>query len=182
MALLPLLVDAEDAIDYAKSNRMTNDALLAWIVATLSREGYLNRDIREVLVISEVYRVTHLKRVGLALSEDEMELWHQNPKRITLGHVRAIWKLPRKEREKMLRNLLLVKTPVSEFERIARGEGEERDCDIERFETLMGETLGRKVSIHYKKAKQTGTLTLDFFTLDDLEEVASKLGFQLESF
>jgi ParB family chromosome partitioning protein len=103
---------------------------LAWIIATLSRGGYLNSDIREALVIGPVYRVTHLKRAGLALSEDEMELWHQNPTRITLGHVRAIWKLPRTERENMLRNLLLVKTPVSEFERIARGEGDKRDCAL----------------------------------------------------
>jgi ParB family chromosome partitioning protein len=175
--VLPLLLDAEEAIDYARSNPMTSDAVRAWIVAILSREGYANGDIREALGIGPVYAVTHLKRVGLALSEDEMELWHQNPRRITLGHVRAIWKLPRAEREEMLRGLLRVKTPVSEFERIAKGEQDEHDCDIKRFETLMGEVLGRNIRIQYKKATQTGTLTLDFFTLDDLDDVAKKLGY-----
>lgn len=178
--MLPLLLDAEEAVDYARSNRITKDAVLAWIIAILSRDGYTNGDIREALDMGPVYLVTHLKRVGLALSEDEMELWYQNPVRITLGHVRAIWKLPRAEREKMLRNLLLVKTPVSEFERIARGERDERDYDIKRFETLMSEALGRTIRIQYKKATQTGSLTLDYFTLDDLEDVAKKLGYSPE--
>lgn len=182
MDVLPLLIDAGEAIEFARSNRITTDAMMALIVATISRDGYSNSEIRAALDIGPVYRVTHLKRVGLALSEDEMELWHQNPSRITFGHVRAIWKFPREDREKMLRDLLLVQTPVSEFERIARGEVEDVDCDVNRYATLMGEVLGRGVRIKYDKSKKVGSITLDFFTLDDLEDLSMKLGYRPEEF
>ncbi len=71
----------------------------AYVVAFLSGEGRSNSQIREDLGIEKVYTVTHLKRAG-TLSEEELTLWLRNPRKITLGHVRAVAKLPFSKREK----------------------------------------------------------------------------------
>ncbi len=182
MEHLPFLTDAQEAVDFYQTNPTCTDAAKAYVVALLSNEGFSNRAIRSALNIDKVYTVTHLKRVGLALSETELALWHKNPTRITLGHVRAIAKLPRQEREKMLRKLLARKTPVHQFEAIAQGNSEQRDVDIKRYEERMAEILGRPVKIRYNNAKQSGSLCLDFFTLEDLDHLSTSLGFQAQDY
>lgn len=179
---LPLLLDATEAIEFYKANLTCTDAAKAYVVAVLTNSGLSNREIRSALNIDKVYTVTHLKRVGLALSEGELALWHKNPMRITLGHVRAIAKLPQPEREKMLRRLLARKTPVHKFEAIAQGKSEQRDADIKNYEERMSEVLGRPVKIRYNSAKQSGSLCLDFFTLEDLDGLSSALGFRLQEY
>lgn len=179
---LPYLMDQQEAVDFYLDNPTCSDAAKACVVAFLSKEGLSNRAIRAVLNIDKVYTVTHLKRVGLALTEAELALWHKNPTRITLGHVRAIAKLPQNEREKMLRKQLARKTPVHQFESIAQGNTEQRDADINRYQDRMAEVLGRPVKIRYNNAKQSGSLSLDFFTLEDLDQLASALGFQAQDY
>lgn len=182
MEHLPLLLDTREAIAFYHANPACTDAAKAYIVAFLSESGFSNRAIREALNIDKVYTVTHLKRAGLALSEAELALWHANPKHITLGHVRAIAKLPQQAREKMLRKLLVRKSPVHEFEAIAQGKIEQRDADIKRYQERMAEVLGRPVKISYNTGKRSGSLCLDFFTLEDLDQLASALGFQAQDF
>lgn len=177
---LPFLVDADEAIDYYNSKNDLTDAERAYVVAMLSRDGYSNKAIRETLNIDKVYTVTHLKRAGTSLSESELSLWHKNPSRITLGHVRAIAKFPQSKREEMLRNLLTKRTPVHQFESIAQGKTDDRDTDIKRYELIMGEVLGRQIRIRFNPAKRSGSITLDFFGLDDLDHISRSLGFKAE--
>ena len=178
---LPLLVDAEEAVQHYFSHPQRTDAEKAYIVATLHRCGMTNLQIRQALKIPNVYTVTHLKRAGTRLSEVELTLWHNNPTRITLGHVRAVAKLPQLQRESLLRDLLVRSTSVHQFELLAQGKQAERDADIARYETVMGDVIGRRVKVQYNKAKRTGSITLDFFTLDDLESIAKALGFSAEN-
>jgi len=182
MELLPYLMDIQEAVDFYHKNPTCTDAAKAYVVAFLSKEGLSNRAIRAALNIEKVYTVTHLKRVGLALTDAELALWHKNPVRITLGHVRAIAKLPQQEREKMIRKLLARKTPVHQFEAIAKGNNEQRDADIKRYQERMAEVLGRPVKIRYNSARQSGSLSLDFFTLEDLDHLAAALGFQAQDY
>jgi len=178
MSQFPLLLDADDAINHHLSNENRTDAELAYIVATLSKDGYQNKKIREVLGIEKVYTVTHLKRSGMNLTEEELTLWHKNPNRITLGHVRAIALLPQRQRENLLRELLSKRIPVHKYEAIAHGKDEPtEDSDIQRYQQLMSDVLGRSVGIKYNAAKKSGTLTLTFYSLDDLDETSKKLGF-----
>ena len=115
------------------------------------------------------------------LSDDELTLWHNNPKRITLGHVRAIAKLSQSKRERLLRGLLAKKTPVRQFEQLAKGEEVNQGTDIKRYELLMGEALGRPIKIQYNASKRTGTVTLRFFNLDDLDVISKAQGFDYGS-
>jgi ParB family transcriptional regulator, chromosome partitioning protein len=180
MGDLPFLVDADDAIEYHNSRSSLTDAEKAYVVAVLSREGFSNKAIREALNIDKVYTVTHLKRAGTCLSESELALWHKNPTRITLGHVRAITKFQQSKREELLRNLLTTRIPVHRYEAIAQGKSDNRDTDIKRFERIMGEVIGRQIRIKFNPAKLSGSLTLDFFDLDDLDYLAKSLGFESE--
>lgn len=181
MNTLPYLLDAEDAIEFFNSENCYSDAARAYVVRTLNQEGYTNLKILEALNIKKGYTVTHLKRVGLLLSEEELSLWHSNPKRISLGHVRAIAKLPRSQREELLRSLLVKKISVRKFESLAKGEMD-TDSDISRYENLMSEVIGRQVGIKFNNQKLTGTITLDFFGLDDLEVITKALGFNSQDF
>ncbi len=180
MEYLPYLLDKRDAVDFYQKNPACSDAAKAFVVAFLSKAGLSNREIRAALNIDKVYTVTHLKRAGLSLTETELALWHKNPDCITLGHVRAVAKLPQQERERMLRKLLAQKTPVHQFEAIAQGETEQRNADIKRYQERMAEVLGRPVKIRYNNAKKSGSLCLDFFTLEDLDHLATTLGFKAE--
>lgn len=180
MSNLPYLIDADEAIEYYKGKSDLTDAEKAYVVAILSQEGYSNKSIRQSLGIDKVYTVTHLKRAGTSLSESELNLWHKNPTRITLGHVRAIAKFPASKREDLLRNLLTKRIPVHKFESLAQGKDEDRDTDIKRYELIMGEVLGRQIKIRFNQAKRSGSLTLDFYDLDDLDHISRCLGFKAE--
>lgn len=182
MEELPFFVDIEDAVEFYELNPNRTNAVKAYTVAFLSKEGLANKDIRDKLKIKDVYTVTHLKRTGSLLSDTELTLWHNNPTNITLGHTRAIAKLPRQQREDLLRGLLTKKTAVHKFELIAQGkiENHEKDTDIKRYELIMSEVLGRPIKIRFNQAKKSGTLALDFFGLDDLEDLSKALGFKSE--
>lgn len=180
MSTLPYLIDADEAIKYYKGKTDLTDAEKAYVVAMLSKEGRSNKDIRKLLGIDKVYTVSHLKRVGTCLTESELNLWHKNPSRITLGHARAIAKLPTWKREELLRSLLTKRTPVQKYEAIAKGNGDDRDTDIKRYERVMGDVLGRQINIRFNPAKHSGSVTLDFFGLDDLDHISRLLGFKPE--
>lgn len=177
MECLPMLVDSEEAIEHFHKPGTKTDAEKAYVVGILSKEGYGNKEIREVLKIDKVYTVTHLKRAGTRLSESLLNLWHRNSEIITLGHIRAIAKFPHEKQEELLRGLLRNKKSVHEFERIAKGAEGSEDVDIKRFEQIMGEVIGRQIRIRFNPAKRTGSLTIDYFGLDDLDDIAIALGF-----
>lgn len=163
------------ATDFFISQTNLTSAQQACVVAFLNQRGMTNRDIRSALCIDKVYTVTHLKRTGTALSLIELELWHQNPDRISLGHVRAITKLPMEQRESLLRELLVRKIPVSHFEAIAKGKHIETDADIKRFERVIGDMLSREIEVQYNQKTGSGCLSLSFTGLDDLEQMTAAL-------
>jgi len=179
---LPFIVDAEEAIEFYFNNPQTTDAALAYLIGILKKDGYSNLGIRKALKIEKVYTVTHLTRAGILLSEDELMLWHSNPIRITLGHVRAVAKLPRSAREDLLRTLLHNKISVRKFEKLAKGEELNEDADIKRYEMLMSQVIGRQIKIKYNANKGSGSMVLDFFSLDDLDVLSKGLGFDSEAY
>lgn len=180
MECLPLILDADEAIEYFHQHPDSTDAVKSYIVAFLYSEGFQNAAIRAALNIDKVYLVTHLKRAGTLLSETELELWHNNSTAITLGHVRAIARLPRTEREALLRKLLINRTPVSKFEALAKGKDDKKDVNIKRYEELMQTVTGRVTKIRFNHVKQSGTISLDFFSLDALDDISKALGFNAE--
>ncbi len=177
METLPEFLNHEEAVTLYKQTEEKTDAFKAHTVSYLSRKGLSNRDIRAQLEIEKVYTVTHLKRAGLLLNRDELNLWHRNPKRITLGHVRALGRFGAKRRTEALRNLLLRNTPSHQLRRLAKGAPAEKSADIKRYETLMSEVIGRPIEIQYDASKQSGSLTVKFFSLGDLDDLSTQLGF-----
>lgn len=179
--MLPLFTDCSEALDFLRKTPDINDAQRAYVIAFLSREGWTNRQIRGHLGIDKVYTLTHFKRVGLSLSDVEFNLWDKNPERITLGHLRAICHLKPEVREPLLRTLLAQRLSVAKLQLRVRGQLQNSNADIKRYENRMEDVLGRGVKIQYDPIRQSGKLTLDFFGLDDLDQLAAALGFTPES-
>lgn len=177
MSNLPFVTDWKEAVSYFHKSDDLNDAQKSYIIGFLAKEGKSNAEIRQLLGIQKVYTVTHYKRAGTLLSEEELQLWSRNPIRITLGHIRAVTSLPRAKREALLRGILTSRKSVQELVLIAKGKEPGLDVDIKRFAIEMGESIGRNVAISFDKVKGRGSLTLDFYSLDDLDDLSSKLGY-----
>jgi ParB family chromosome partitioning protein len=180
MSGLPILLDAEDALAFYRGNANPDNPTKAFVVGVLAQEGYRNRSIRDALGINQVYAVTHLLRVSKALTREEMDLWYRNPQRITLGHLRAIAKLPQVKREPLMRTLLTSKIPVHQFEALARGEDEIQDINIKKFVERMSESIGRPITVTFDKKKKAGTLSLAFYDLNDFDALCTTLGYRAE--
>lgn len=180
MARLPLFIDADEAIEfYQRENlgQLPNSVLTAWVIKALAEEGYDNPGIRAALGIHKNYVITHFLRVAKALSDEEFDLWNNNQGRITFGHLRAIAKLPKSRREPLIRQLLIQRIPVHEFELIARGKEQGVDVDTNRLATEISEQTGRPTTIRFNRRKQKGSITVEFFGLDDFDDLCMKLGY-----
>ncbi|HEY8942535.1 MAG TPA: transcriptional regulator [Cellvibrio sp.] len=178
--MLPFLTDSQDALDFLRDTPDLTDPQRAYVIAFLSREGWTNRQIRSHLGIDKVYTLTHFKRVGLALTDIEFNLWVKNPERITLGHLRVVCHLKPEVREPLLRKLLAQRQSVSKLHGLVRGQVQHSNADIKRYESQMEDALGRAIKIQFDGARQCGKLTLDFYGLDDLDLLATTLGFKTE--
>ncbi|HTF96529.1 MAG TPA: transcriptional regulator [Cellvibrio sp.] len=178
--MLPFLTDCKEALEFFRKTINLNDPQLAYIIAFLSREGWTNRDIRHELGIAKVYTLTHYKRVGLALSDQEFSLWDKNPDRITLGHLRVLCHLKPAAREPILRQLLAHKSSVAKLQARVAGQAQHLDADIKRYEGRMEDSLGRGVKIQFDAKRQNGKLILDFYGIDDLDVLANTLGLKPE--
>jgi ParB family chromosome partitioning protein len=174
MSDMPLLLDADDAIEYYSRPGLT-DAERAFVVAFLSTKGYRNKSIRNALGIKNVYTVSHLSRAG-SLTDAELTLWHRNPHRIKLGHIRAVASLPAAHREDVLRGLLVRRRSVRDLVATLRGDDVVDNADIKRYEQVMGDVLGRVVKVRFDDSG-SGSLSLSFHGLDDLDDITQRLGF-----
>lgn len=183
MDRLPALLDAEDALDVLRSTPKPSQALLALIIAELSKT-HVNRKIRALTGIRKDYQVSHLKRAGKVLSVEQLNLWHNNPKMISLGHVRALCSMSSSQREYYLRKLLTTKITVGELEAIAakRSLTTGHASDLERYARKMGEATGRIVTLSYRPALSMGKITLSWHGYDDLDAIAQKLGFNPQEY
>ena len=80
----------------------------------------------------------------------------------------------------MLRKLLAQRQSVSKLHGLVRGQVQHSNADIKRYESQMEDALGRAIKIQFDGARQCGKLTLDFYGLDDLDLLATTLGFKTE--
>ncbi len=172
---LPTFIDSDDAIEYY-TDQTCEEAEKAYITAYLSKEGFTNRDIRAALDIEKVYTVTHLKRAG-SLSEEALVLWLNNPGKLSLSHMRVISRLPEPQHLEALRKVIAHRWSVEQLIRFIQNDPDQ-DADVIRFTERMSEVLGRSINIQFDKRKQSGSLTLDFWSLDDLDGLAKQLGFE----
>lgn len=180
MKRLPLLIDAAEAVMFYESNPTvwSSDLMKAWVVRHLVADGYSNADIRQALRIRKKYVVTHLIRVGKSLSLDEFDLWSDNPSRITFGHMRAIASLPYSIRIDLLKLLLKSKTTVAQLEKIARGKKPDNEIDIRKLELNISEHIGQPTRIRFNHKKKAGSVTVDFFSLEEFDFLCEKLGYK----
>lgn len=177
MNRLPYFFDAQDAIAYYRQNPTISDAARAYVVRTLSKNGYSNKKIRETLGIDKVYTVTHLKRTGCALTEEQLMLWEKNSSRITLGHMRAIATLSPHRIEEILRRIVSHKLSVRQVVDLAKGKENEPANDIKAFQEEVGEAIGRPVKVFFNESTCCGSITLDFYGLEDLDNITKALGY-----
>ncbi len=180
MKRLPLLTDTGEAVTFYESTptAWSSNLMKAWVVRHLVADGYSNADIRHAMRIKKKYVVTHLIRVGKSLSLDEFDLWSDNPSRITFGHMRAIASLPYSTRIDLIKLLLKSKTTVAQFEKIARGKKSESDVEIRWLEKDISEHIGQPTRIRFNHKKKTGSVTVDFFSLDEFDDLCRKLGYK----
>lgn len=180
MSKLPYFFDPQDAIAYYRATPAMSDAARAYVVRMLSHDGYSNSKIRETLGIEKVYTVTHLKRTGCALTEEQLMLWDKNSSRITLGHMRAIAKLPSQRIEEILRKIISHKLSVRQVIDLAKGKDSEPASDIKTYQEEVSEAIGRPVKVSYSESTCCGSITLDFYGLDDLDNITKALGYSSE--
>jgi hypothetical protein len=175
---LPILLDEFDAIEYF--NNELSDAHKAYTIAYLSKY-YSNKQIRDALKIKNNYTVSQFKTAGLKLTDEELELWDKNSNRISLGHIRAIVKYKEPERDTILRDILSKKLSVRHVESLTKTK-EENSADIERYEREMALQLGYAIKIKYDPNKKVGSMTLPFYSYENLEDIADKLGYKSDEY
>lgn len=175
--MLPFLTDINDVHRFLKQCPTPCDAHIAYLAAFLSKEGLPNREVRAILGIDKVYALTHFKRVGLSLTEDEFQLWEKNPTRITLGHLRLLAGLSPSRRHALIRHVIATGVSVARLSASLKSTSQEAISDIKQYSLSMEDALGRGVSISFDIRKQSGEITLKFYGLDDLDMIAKKLGY-----
>ena len=181
MHTLPHVTNSYEALDALKRTSTPTRAFLALVVAILSKE-HTNREIRAITGIHQDYTVSHLKRAGKKLTYEQLELWHNNPQSITLGHVRALCRMPSTQREHYLRKLLAVKITVDKLEVIAakRSTATNDENDTKLYAEAISRATGRVVTISQPQVKAgipIGEIRLGWYGYDDLEQIAGLLGY-----
>lgn len=107
--------------------------------------------------------------------------------RLAMGHARAILSLPTDElRRKLANRALAGRLSVREVERLVRkcltGTSEARTtarskpAHILDLENKLSSQLGTKVSIEARKNGQRGRIIIEFYSLDEFDGIAEKLG------
>lgn len=175
--MLPLLNDTDDVMDHLKDSppETINDALMAYMAGVLSKDGKKNREIRTLLKVERMDHTTNLISAGTKLSFDHLELWHRNSSRISLGHVRLVSRLPSSEHDALLRLLLTSKTSCQSLRHRIAGD-DEKTGDMVWFEEAASQVLKTQVTIKHDTEKQCGTLSIQYSSLDNLDEYLESLG------
>lgn len=178
--LLNHIVDAPSALEVLEKEPKASEAEIAKCIAILRAQGYTNRQVREIVGMKN-YMISHLKRVGQHLCDEALQLWHNNPNRITLGHVRAITTMPADQQVQLCRDLLVKHITVRQFEQLASNKITSVDDDMARYlaqlQERMSNTIGRPVSITTRANGRSGKITLDWFDFDDFDNLCQQLGF-----
>ncbi|UCG55670.1 MAG: ParB/RepB/Spo0J family partition protein [Phycisphaerales bacterium] len=107
--------------------------------------------------------------------------------RLSMGHARAILGLPTDElRRKLANRALAGRLSVREVERLVRryvtgasergSSGRWKPPHIVDLESRLSSQLGTKVSIEARKNGQRGRIIIEFFSLDEFEGIAERIG------
>lgn len=172
--MLPIIIDDDDAIDLVNDST-SNDAIKVHAIKHLHDTGMTSRTLSQLFSFSK-YQLSHYSRAAKRLTVDEIHLWSRYPNRITLGHVRALTRLPSHKRWQLLNTLATKKRlSVRTCEQISRGETPSEDTDIKTYAAEVSEQLGRGIRIQYNQSNKTGKIILDFYTLEDLEDIVKVL-------
>ena len=106
---------------------------------------------------------------------------------LTMGHARAILALPTDElRRKLANRALAGRLSVREVERLvrryltgsaqARATVRSKPAHILDLENKLSSQLGTKVSIETRKNGQRGRIIIEFYSLDEFDNIAERLG------
>jgi ParB family chromosome partitioning protein len=98
---------------------------------------------------------------------------------ITEGHARTLLSLPKEESKKLYKKLKNKKFSVREAERIARRRKrpKSKDANIEYIEEQLQRKFGTKVFL--KTGRQRGSITIEYYTNDDLNRILEILGVEI---
>lgn len=182
MELLPDLTDITDALSYWMDSQPAHPAVSSYVAGYLASKKISNKESRALMEIDKVYIMTHFRRLGTSLNRTCLELWLNNPTKITMGHARAISSMKEGEREKLLRDLLVKKQSVRQMESLVNGDPGQRDADIQALERSMSEKVGYPITIKWSREKSIGALSIKFFSLDNLDDLSRRLGFKPDDF
>jgi len=108
-------------------------------------------------------------------------------RQLNMGHARAILALPTDElRRKLANRAMAGRLSVREVERLVRkyltGTGQPRTttrskpAHILDLETKLSSQLGTRVSIETRKNGQRGRIIIEFYSLDEFDRIAERLG------
>lgn len=110
---------------------------------------------------------------------------------LSMGHARAILALPTDDlRQKLASRAMTGRLSVREVERLVRQslEGKStlpkiekpRPANIVDLENKLKEILGTKVQINARKNGKRGRIIIEFYSLDEFDRLASKMGLESE--
>lgn len=171
--------DVEDALQQYEERANKTDADRAIVIKYMVSLGLKNKDIRMHFGIKPNYIASRLMQAA-TLDDDELEIWRENQQNINLGHIRVLLGLKKTERLKKLKEMTNKKISVRQLLRWREGlqEGNvSKDQDTARYELLMSEHIHRQVKIKYNNIANKGSITLQFFGLNDLDDISKALGF-----
>ena len=125
----------------------------------------------------------HLRLLDLPNELKQMLIKRQ----LTMGHARAILALPGDElRRKLANRALAGRLSVREVERLVRKHLTDTDqtkqtarskpAHILDLESKLRRELGTKVSIATRKNGQRGKFTIEFYSLDEFDRIAERIG------
>lgn len=106
---------------------------------------------------------------------------------LTMGHARAILALPTDElRQRLANRAMAGRLSVREVERLvrkyltgsdhARGAIRSKPAHILDLESKLASQLGTKVSIETRKNGQKGKIVIEFYSLDEFDRIAERIG------
>ncbi|MCD6521742.1 ParB/RepB/Spo0J family partition protein [Candidatus Calescamantes bacterium] len=98
---------------------------------------------------------------------------------ISEGHARVLLSLPEKERERVLKRILLQNLSVRETERLTRRKRKTVKAKItppylEELQRILG------TRVYLEEKKKGGRLVIEYYSSEDLERILEKLGVEID--
>ena len=153
--------------------------------ALMDRFGHTQEKLAEALGKSRSYIANLLRLLQLP---DEVVQWLEEGK-LTIGHARAL--ITAEDPTALAREVIKRQLSVRETERLAKSSGKDsakksresggatgqsaKDADTRALENDLMGALGMKVSLNHAPGAETGSLTLHYKSLEQLDDLCRKL-------